>query len=79
MGAARTGSGKTLAFLIPVVELLYNLKFMPRNGKKFLCLSHKITLNKMIVDSDQTVHTLILIRAFPNILKYFHFPKSSVI
>ena len=33
MGAARTGSGKTLAFLIPVVELLVNLKFMPRNGK----------------------------------------------
>ena len=32
MGAARTGSGKTLAFLIPAVELLYNLKFMPRNG-----------------------------------------------
>ena len=33
MGAARTGSGKTLAFLIPAVELLYKLKFMPRNGK----------------------------------------------
>jgi len=32
MGAAKTGSGKTLAFLIPAVELLYNLKFMPRNG-----------------------------------------------
>ena len=36
MGAARTGSGKTLAFLIPAVELLYNLKFMPRNGKFFI-------------------------------------------
>ena len=33
MGAAKTGSGKTLAFLIPAVELLYKLKFMPRNGK----------------------------------------------
>ena len=32
MGAARTGSGKTLAFLIPAVELLYNVKFSPRNG-----------------------------------------------
>ncbi|KAI0210986.1 ATP-dependent RNA helicase DDX18 [Lamellibrachia satsuma] len=32
MGAARTGSGKTLAFLIPAIELLYKLKFMPRNG-----------------------------------------------
>ena len=33
LGAARTGSGKTLAFLIPAVELLYKLNFMPRNGK----------------------------------------------
>lgn len=32
MGAARTGSGKTLAFLIPAVELLYNIKFSARNG-----------------------------------------------
>ncbi|EOA13104.1 hypothetical protein CARUB_v10026114mg [Capsella rubella] len=32
LGAARTGSGKTLAFLIPAVELLYNVKFLPRNG-----------------------------------------------
>ncbi|KAG0477263.1 hypothetical protein HPP92_014104 [Vanilla planifolia] len=31
MGAARTGSGKTLAFLIPAVELLYNIKFTARN------------------------------------------------
>lgn len=32
LGAARTGSGKTLAFLIPAVELLYNVQFAPRNG-----------------------------------------------
>ena len=32
LGAAKTGSGKTLAFLIPAVELLYKLSFMPRNG-----------------------------------------------
>ncbi|XP_057419702.1 DEAD-box ATP-dependent RNA helicase 27-like [Lotus japonicus] len=32
LGAARTGSGKTLAFLIPAVELLYKLKFTPRDG-----------------------------------------------
>jgi ATP-dependent RNA helicase DDX18/HAS1 len=38
MGAAKTGSGKTLAFLIPAVELLYKLKFMPRNGA-VLCRS----------------------------------------
>ncbi|PWA42774.1 P-loop containing nucleoside triphosphate hydrolases superfamily protein [Artemisia annua] len=32
LGAARTGSGKTLAFLVPAVELLYQLHFSPRNG-----------------------------------------------
>ncbi|XP_031104752.1 DEAD-box ATP-dependent RNA helicase 51 [Ipomoea triloba] len=32
LGAARTGSGKTLAFLIPAVELLFNVKFTHRNG-----------------------------------------------
>ncbi|OAA57953.1 dead box ATP-dependent RNA helicase [Niveomyces insectorum RCEF 264] len=32
LGAAKTGSGKTLAFLVPAVELLYSLKFKPRNG-----------------------------------------------
>ncbi|KAL1824324.1 hypothetical protein ACET3Z_011102 [Daucus carota] len=32
LGAARTGSGKTLAFLVPAVELLYQLHFAPRNG-----------------------------------------------
>lgn len=34
VGAAKTGSGKTLAFLIPAVELIYKLKFMPRNGEE---------------------------------------------
>ena len=33
LGAAKTGSGKTLAFLIPAVEMLYKLKFKPRNGE----------------------------------------------
>ncbi|KAG2545137.1 DEAD-box ATP-dependent RNA helicase 27-like isoform X2 [Panicum virgatum] len=32
MGAAKTGSGKTLAFLIPAIELLFHLRFSPRNG-----------------------------------------------
>ncbi|KFH63927.1 hypothetical protein MVEG_09752 [Podila verticillata NRRL 6337] len=32
LGAAKTGSGKTIAFLVPAVELLYKLKFKPRNG-----------------------------------------------
>ncbi|XP_053397743.1 uncharacterized protein LOC123552273 isoform X2 [Mercenaria mercenaria] len=39
MGAAKTGSGKTLAFLLPAVELLYNLKFMPRNGTGVIVIS----------------------------------------
>lgn len=36
IGAAKTGSGKTLAFLIPAVELIYKLKFMPRNGTSYI-------------------------------------------
>ena len=39
MGAAKTGSGKTLAFLVPVVELMYKLKFMPRNGTGAIIIS----------------------------------------
>ena len=39
MGAARTGSGKTLAFLIPAVEMLSRLQFMPRNGTGVLVIS----------------------------------------
>ncbi|XP_048239613.1 ATP-dependent RNA helicase HAS1-like [Haliotis rufescens] len=39
MGAAKTGSGKTLAFLIPAVDLMYKLKFMPRNGTGCIIIS----------------------------------------
>jgi ATP-dependent RNA helicase DDX18/HAS1 len=39
MGAAKTGSGKTLAFLLPAVELLYKLKFAPRNGTGCIIIS----------------------------------------
>ncbi|XP_043549944.1 ATP-dependent RNA helicase DDX18 isoform X2 [Chiloscyllium plagiosum] len=39
LAAAKTGSGKTLAFLIPAIELIYKLKFMPRNGTGILVLS----------------------------------------
>lgn len=39
VGAAKTGSGKTLAFLIPAVELIYKLKFMPRNGTGVVIIS----------------------------------------
>lgn len=36
LGAAKTGSGKTLAFLIPAIEMLYALRFKPRNGLPYL-------------------------------------------
>lgn len=36
-GTAKTGAGKTLAFVIPAVELIYKLKFKPRNGKENVC------------------------------------------
>lgn len=39
LGAAKTGSGKTLAFLLPAVELLVKLNFMPRNGTGVIIIS----------------------------------------
>ncbi|KAG0162986.1 ATP-dependent RNA helicase [Apophysomyces sp. BC1034] len=39
LGAAKTGSGKTLAFLIPAIEILYKLKFKPRNGTGVIVVS----------------------------------------
>ena len=39
VGNAKTGSGKTLAFLLPAVELIYKLKFLPRNGTGVLIIS----------------------------------------
>ncbi|KAF9187479.1 ATP-dependent RNA helicase [Haplosporangium sp. Z 767] len=39
LGAAKTGSGKTIAFLVPAVELLYKLKFKPRNGTGVVIIS----------------------------------------
>ena len=39
VGNAKTGSGKTLAFLIPAVELVYKLRFLPRNGTGIVIIS----------------------------------------
>ena len=39
VGAAKTGSGKTLSFLLPAIELIYKLKFMPRNGTGVIIIS----------------------------------------
>ncbi|EDO08470.1 DEAD/DEAH box helicase family protein [Babesia bovis T2Bo] len=39
LGKAHTGSGKTLAFLVPLAEVLFQVKFMPRNGTGGLIIS----------------------------------------
>lgn len=39
VASAKTGSGKTLAFLIPAVELIAKLKFLPRNGTGCIVVS----------------------------------------
>ncbi|KAF5769811.1 putative RNA helicase [Helianthus annuus] len=54
LGAARTGSGKTLAFLVPAVELLYKLKFSPRNGTGVvvICPTRELAIQTHAVASD---------------------------
>eukprot|EP00919_Chromeraceae_sp_WS-2016_P062081 GHVR01147070.1.p1 GENE.GHVR01147070.1~~GHVR01147070.1.p1 ORF type:complete len:539 (+),score=145.70 GHVR01147070.1:151-1617(+) len=50
LGAAPTGCGKTLAFLVPAVELLYQVKFLPRNGTGVLIISPTRELSMQIYD-----------------------------
>ncbi|OEH74979.1 dead deah box ATP-dependent RNA helicase [Cyclospora cayetanensis] len=50
LGAAKTGSGKTLAFLVPAMELLYQVKFLPRNGTGVLVISPTRELSLQIYD-----------------------------
>lgn len=54
MGAARTGSGKTLAFLIPAIELLHNIHFMPRNGTGIIiiCPTRELAIQTHAVAKD---------------------------
>ncbi|GAV62816.1 DEAD domain-containing protein/Helicase_C domain-containing protein/DUF4217 domain-containing protein [Cephalotus follicularis] len=54
LGAARTGSGKTLAFLIPAVELLYNVHFTPRNGTGVvvICPTRELAIQTHAVAKD---------------------------
>ncbi|KAL6518587.1 hypothetical protein OROGR_019089 [Orobanche gracilis] len=54
LGAARTGSGKTLAFLIPAVELLYNIRFAPRNGTGviIICPTRELAIQTHAVAKD---------------------------
>ena len=58
MGAAKTGSGKTLAFLIPVIELLYKLKFNPRRGTGAIVISptRELSLQTFGVTSELMKH-----------------------
>lgn len=50
LAAAKTGSGKTLAFLVPAVDLLYNVKFLPRNGAGCVVISPTRELAMQIYD-----------------------------
>ncbi|XP_011081257.1 DEAD-box ATP-dependent RNA helicase 51 [Sesamum indicum] len=54
LGAARTGSGKTLAFLIPAVELLYHIRFTPRNGTGVIviCPTRELAIQTHAVAKD---------------------------
>ncbi|KAH0454106.1 hypothetical protein IEQ34_016030 [Dendrobium chrysotoxum] len=58
MGAARTGSGKTLAFLVPAVELLYNIKFSARNGAGaiIICPTRELAIQTHTVAKDLLKH-----------------------
>ncbi len=61
------GSGKTLAFLVPAVELMYKLKFMPRNGTGVIIISPTREL------SMQTFGVL------QELLKYHHHTYGLII
>ncbi|KAH6808444.1 P-loop containing nucleoside triphosphate hydrolases superfamily protein [Perilla frutescens var. hirtella] len=54
LGAARTGSGKTLAFLVPAIELLYNIRFAPRNGTGIIviCPTRELAIQTHAVAKD---------------------------
>ena len=67
MGAAKTGSGKTLAFIVPIVELMHKLKFMPRNGTGVVIISPTREL------SMQTFGVL------QELLKYHHHTYGLII
>ncbi|KAH3742578.1 atp-dependent rna helicase has1 [Pelomyxa schiedti] len=54
LGKASTGSGKTLAFLIPAVQMLYLVKFRPRNGIGVVILSptRELAMQTYMVTQD---------------------------
>ena len=75
LGAARTGSGKTLAFLIPAVELLYHISFMPRNGTGVvvICPTRELAIQVNLGDccspDSQLLYFLINVRC---LLPFIH-------
>ncbi|KAG9444333.1 hypothetical protein H6P81_015673 [Aristolochia fimbriata] len=54
LGAARTGAGKTLAFLVPAIELLYNIQFTARNGTGVvvICPTRELAIQTHAVAKD---------------------------
>jgi len=64
LGAARTGSGKTLAFLIPAVELLYNVKFTPRNGAGVVVICPTRELAIQVINSGLFAHNMRFFASF---------------
>ncbi|XP_061385310.1 uncharacterized protein LOC133320728 [Danaus plexippus] len=50
LGSAKTGSGKTLSFLIPALDLMYKVKFLPRNGTGCLVITPTRELALQIYD-----------------------------
>ena len=57
LAAAKTGSGKTLAFLVPALDTLYNVKFVPRNGVGALVISPTRELAMQIYDVLRNIST----------------------
>jgi ATP-dependent RNA helicase DDX18/HAS1 len=57
LAAAKTGSGKTLAFLVPALDTLYNVKFVPRNGVGALVISPTRELAMQIYDVLRNIAT----------------------
>ncbi|KAK6122255.1 hypothetical protein DH2020_044003 [Rehmannia glutinosa] len=57
LGAARTGSGKTLAFLIPAVELLYNIRFTLLNGTGVIviCPTRELAIQCLVIDEAHRI------------------------
>lgn len=55
LAAAKTGSGKTLAFLVPAMESMVNVKFLPKNGTGVMVISPTRELAMQIYDVARTL------------------------